>query len=118
MTTVLTDIIAKNNKALLLNILDTTGNIVMTENDLKVILVSVLSEKIDDLHSSDIEITTTEDDLTDVRCGCCVKCAKKVTQFLTITKITVGGNDIKEAYVDEYNYIKNTLNISLQRIHT
>lgn len=118
MTTVLTDIIAKNNKALLLNILDTTGNIVMTENDLKVILVSVLSEKIDDLHSSDIEITTAEDDLTDVRCGCCVKCAKKVTQFLIITKITVGGNDIKEAYVDEYNYIKNTLNISLQRIHT
>lgn len=114
-TTILTDIIAKNDKQLISNILDTTGKIILTENDLKVVIATVIGN----VNTTDISITTTDDELADVRCSCCLKsCNGKFNPFKAISKITIGEHNIKEKYIDKYNYIKNNLNISIQRIHT
>ena len=108
---VIVDVLATNDKALVMNLLDNSKKVIIDKKSL--IHIIYLATKIP---KGNIQIISNRDD-SKCECGCCGKAKVSLHMFETIEGILINGMLLNEAEPDLYSYIQNTWNISLVRCY-
>lgn len=103
---VMIDLIAKNDKALVANLLDQSKKVIVDSDTLENIIMLATD-------ATNVEI---ESDVEKKTCNCCGKCRASVHLFATIVGITIDGKNINE-FEGLSKYITDILNISIERIY-
>lgn len=104
---VLIDVLAGNDKALVANLFDVSGKIILDGASLTQLIKIGLGE-------TNVLIDTED---SGIKCNCCTKCKCKVRIFSAIKSIKVDGKPLSEVSPEFCSYITDVLKISLTRIY-
>lgn len=104
---VLVDVLAGNDKALVANLFDVSGKIILDGASLAQVIKIGLGD-------ANVLIDTED---SGVKCNCCTKCKCKIRIFSTIKSITVDGKPLSEVSPEFCSYITDVLKISLTRVY-
>ena len=99
-----TELLARNDRALLINIIDQTGHIIVTARqliDLVALITRCVATKVNILY---------HDETDDAKC-----CIHKISPIKQIDGITINQKDFVYTYNREYNILKNKFHISLDK---
>lgn len=102
LSTILSNILKDNNPKLIANVIDCSGKIIVSGND----LVNLIAIK---THKDPSEITLR---YRDEEPGCCAK----VSPIKNISDIKINNESFNLKYNSDYNILKDDFNISLERV--
>lgn len=102
LSTILSNILKDNNPKLIANVIDCSGKIIVSGND----LVNLIAIK---THKDPSEITLR---YRDVEPGCCAK----ISPIKNISDIKINNESFSLKYNADYNILKDDFNISLERV--
>lgn len=101
-------ILSLNDKALIANLLDKSGHLIISCNSLKELISTALD--------GNVEVDVKEDPQK-CSCSCCGKGKLILQVFGSILSITIDGKNLEEAEPNLYKYLTKTWNISLTRTY-
>lgn len=101
-------ILTLNDKALIANVLDKSGHLIISCDSLKELISTALD--------SEVEVDVQEDPQKR-SCNCCGKGKLNLQVFGSILSITIDGKNLEEAEPSLYKYLTKTWNISLTRTY-
>ena len=97
------EILKSNNVKLIANVLDSTGKVIISANDLVQAIALVL----------EIDINNVKLSYEDPEPGCS---CKNISPIKTIVSIKINGLDFQSQYNKEYNVLMDEFNISLEKV--
>lgn len=101
-------ILTLNDKALIANVLDKSGHLIISCNSLKELISTALDGKV---------AVDVQEDPQKRSCSCCGKGKLILQVFGNILNITIDGKNLEEAEPNLYKYLTKTWNISLTRTY-
>lgn len=101
-------ILTLNDKALIANVLDKSGRLIISCNSLKELISTALDGKV---------AVDVQEDPQKRSCSCCGKGKLILQVFGSILNITIDGKNLEEAEPNLYKYLTKTWNISLTRTY-
>ena len=101
-------ILTLNDKALIANVLDKSGHLIISCNSLKELIATALDSKV---------AVDVQEDPQKRSCSCCGKGKLILQVFGNILNITIDGKNLEEAEPNLYKYLTKTWNISLTRTY-
>jgi hypothetical protein len=107
---VLTEYLTSNNHGIIINIIDTSGLIILKSQDLVEIIACALN-----VSSADVVLTYI--DYEDDKAGC-LRCLRKVqdTIIKQVKAIKIGSVDLKTSQNEAYNILSDQYKISMKRV--
>ena len=97
------EILKSNNAKLIANVLDSTGKVIISANDLVQAIALILEENVNNVKLS------YED--PEPGCSC-----KSISPIKKINSIKINGLDFQTQYNKEYNVLMDEFNISLEKV--
>lgn len=105
-------ILTLNDKALIANVLDKSGHLIISCNSLKELISTALDGKVA------VDVPEDPQKRSCKRsCSCCGKDKLILQVFGNILNITIDGKNLEEAEPNLYKYLTKTWNISLTRTY-